>query len=142
MKDLTLVPEDIRTAVRNHGGGHFNHSLFWKIIGPTSSRIPVGSLAEEINQTFGSYEKFQELFTASATSVFGSGWTWLARNLNGKLEIINTANQDTPLALGYAPLLSLDIWEHAYYLKFQNRRADYLAAFWQVVNWSKVGENI
>jgi Fe-Mn family superoxide dismutase len=138
LRDLTSVPEDIRTAVKNHGGGHFNHSLFWKIIGPTGSRIPVGDLVEEINQAFGSYEKFKELFAAASVSVFGSGWTWLVRNQNKKLEIISTPNQDTPLALSYMPLLGLDVWEHAYYLKFQNRRAEYITAFWEVVDWSKI----
>jgi len=138
LRDLTSVPEDIRTAVKNHGGGHFNHSLFWKIIGPTGSRIPVGDLAEEINQAFGSYEKFKELFAAASVSVFGSGWTWLVRNQSNKLEIISTPNQDTPLALGYMPLLGLDVWEHAYYLKFQNRRVEYIAAFWEVIDWSKI----
>ena len=138
LKDLTLVPEDIRTAVKNHGGGHFNHSLFWKILSPSGSRVPVGTLAEEINQVFGSYEKFKELFSASSMGVFGSGWTWLVRNQNSKLEIISTPNQDTPLALGYKPLMGLDVWEHAYYLKFQNRRAEYVSAFWEVIDWSKI----
>jgi Fe-Mn family superoxide dismutase len=138
LKDLTLVPEDIRTAVKNHGGGHFNHSLFWKILSPSGSRVPVGVLAEEINQMFGSYEKFKELFSASSISVFGSGWTWLVRNQTGKLEIVSTPNQDTPLALGYKPLMGLDVWEHAYYLKFQNRRVEYVSAFWEVIDWSKI----
>jgi Fe-Mn family superoxide dismutase len=138
LKDLTLVPEDIRTAVKNHGGGHFNHSLFWKILSPSGSRAPVGVLAEEINQTFGSYEKFKELFSTSSISVFGSGWTWLVRNQTEKLEIVSTPNQDTPLALGYKPLIGLDVWEHAYYLKFQNRRVEYVSAFWEVIDWSKI----
>ena len=139
LKDLNSIPETIRTAVRNHGGGHHNHSLFWQMMAPKSGGTPTGALAEEINKKFGSFDQFKEQFTNSAISLFGSGWTWLV--WNGKeLEIINTPNQDSPLSTGKIPLLGIDVWEHAYYLKNQNRRAEYVSAFWNVVNWKQINK--
>ncbi len=141
LKNLSAVPEAIRTAVRNHGGGHHNHSLFWQMMAPKAGGNPTGVVAEEINKKFGSFEKFKEQFSNSAVGVFGSGWAWLV--WNGKeLEIVNTPNQDSPLSSGKTPLLGIDVWEHAYYLKNQNRRADYVTAFWNVVNWKQVEENL
>lgn len=137
--DLAAVPEDIRTAVRNNGGGHANHSLFWSILAPNAGGEPTGELAEAINATFGSFEDFKKAFAAAAATRFGSGWAWLVVN-NGKLEVTSTPNQDSPLSEGKTPILGLDVWEHAYYLNYQNRRPDYIAAFWNVVNWDKVAE--
>jgi Fe-Mn family superoxide dismutase len=137
---LDEVPESIRTAVRNHGGGHANHSLFWQVMGPNGGGEPKGELASAIQATFGSFANFREQFTTTASNVFGSGWAWLSVAEQGKLEVESTANQDSPLSLGHAPLLGLDVWEHAYYLKYQNRRADYVAAWWNVVDWSKVAK--
>ena len=140
LADLNNVPEDIRTAVRNHGGGHVNHSLFWELMTPdVQARAFTGKIAEAIVQTFGSLEKFKELFNAAALGRFGSGWAWLVAN-KGKLEITSSANQDSPLMEGKSPLLGLDVWEHAYYLKYQNKRAEYVAAFWNVVNWKRADE--
>lgn len=135
--DLAAVPEDIRTAVRNNGGGHANHSLFWSILAPNAGGEPTGELAEAINATFGSFEDFKKAFAAAAATRFGSGWAWLVVN-NGKLEVTSTPNQDSPLSEGKTPILGLDVWEHAYYLNYQNRRPDYIAAFWNVVNWDEV----
>ncbi|ARW39669.1 superoxide dismutase [Bacillus amyloliquefaciens] len=135
--DLNAVPEDIRTAVRNNGGGHANHSLFWTLLSPNGGGEPTGELAEEIKSTFGSFDQFKEKFAAAAAGRFGSGWAWLVVN-NGKLEITSTPNQDSPLSEGKTPILGLDIWEHAYYLNYQNRRPDYISAFWNVVNWDEV----
>jgi superoxide dismutase, Fe-Mn family len=134
--NLAIVPEDIKTAVRNNGGGHHNHSLFWEILNPAgkSGAVPVGTLAAAIDSTFGSFEKFKELFAAAGTTRFGSGWAWLIKK-NGKLEITSSANQDSPLMDGAFPVIGLDVWEHAYYLKFQNRRPDFIATFWNVINW-------
>jgi len=137
ISNLDAVPEAIRTAVRNNGGGHANHSLFWSTIGPNAGGEPTGSLAEAINSAFGSFEKFKETFAAAATGRFGSGWAWLSVD-NGKLVVHSTPNQDNPLMEGKTPLLGLDVWEHAYYLKYQNKRPDYIAAFWNVVNWAEV----
>lgn len=137
ISNLDAVPEDIRTAVRNNGGGHANHSLFWTVIGPNAGGAPTGSLAEAINQEFGSFEKFKETFAAAAAGRFGSGWAWLSLD-GGKLVVHSTPNQDSPLMEGKTPLLGLDVWEHAYYLKYQNKRPDYIAAFWNVVNWDEV----
>lgn len=134
--DLSKVPEDIRTAVRNNGGGHLNHSLFWEILTPGGSKEPVGQLKEAIQETFGNFEQFMSLFAAAGTSRFGSGWAWLVINKNGALEIISTANQDSPLSDGLKPVFGLDVWEHAYYLKYQNKRPDYIAAWWQIINWT------
>lgn len=135
--DLNAVPEDIRTAVRNNGGGHANHSLFWTLLSPNGGGEPTGELAEEIKSTFGSFDQFKEKFAAAAAGRFGSGWSWLVVN-NGKLEITSTPNQDSPLSEGKTPILGLDVWEHAYYLNYQNRRPDYISAFWNVVNWDEV----
>jgi len=135
--DLDSVPESIRTAVRNNGGGHANHSLFWKLLSPNGGGEPTGSVGEAINSKFGSFDKFKEQFQAAGAGRFGSGWAWLAVN-NGELEITSTPNQDSPLMEGKTPLLGLDVWEHAYYLKYQNRRPEYMSAFWNVVNWDEV----
>ncbi|MFA1792837.1 superoxide dismutase SodA [Bacillus velezensis] len=135
--DLNAVPEDIRTAVRNNGGGHANHSLFWTLLSPNGGGEPTGELAEEIKSTFGSFDQFKEKFAAAAAGRFGSGWAWLVVN-NGKLEITSTPNQDSPLSEGKTPVLGLDVWEHAYYLNYQNRRPDYISAFWNVLNWDEV----
>ncbi|MCY8725402.1 superoxide dismutase SodA [Bacillus inaquosorum] len=135
--DLNSVPENIRTAVRNNGGGHVNHKLFWTLLSPNGGGEPTGALAEEINSVFGSFDKFKEQFAAAAAGRFGSGWAWLVVN-NGKLEITSTPNQDSPLSEGKTPILGLDVWEHAYYLNYQNRRPDYISAFWNVVNWDEV----
>lgn len=137
MRGLASVPEAIRTAVRNNGGGHSNHSLFWTIIGPKCGGDPTGALGEAINQTFGSVETFREQFNQAAATRFGSGWAWLSVD-KGKLVVESTANQDTPLSEGRTPILGLDVWEHAYYLNYQNRRPDYIAAFWNLVNWEEV----
>jgi superoxide dismutase, Fe-Mn family len=143
ISNLDAVPPDIRNVVRNNGGGHANHSLFWKLLAPKAGGAPTGTLADELKATFGSFEGFKEKFEAAGLGRFGSGWAWLVWN-KGKLEIVSTANQDSPI-MGKAvsgaegkPLLGCDVWEHAYYLKYQNRRADYLKAFWNVVNWPEV----
>lgn len=141
LKDLNKVPEDIRTAVRNHGGGHFNHSLFWRVMGPKIGGEPKGKLAEALNQNFGGFEKFKEQFSAAAAGVFGSGWAWLAAD-GKELKVMATPNQDSPVSQGLTPLLGIDVWEHAYYLKYQNKRADYVAAWWNVVNWKEVEKNL
>ncbi|WP_144460211.1 superoxide dismutase SodA [Siminovitchia fortis] len=135
--DLDSVPESIRTAVRNNGGGHANHSLFWKLLSPQGGGEPSGDLKDAIESKFGSFEKFKEEFEAAGAGRFGSGWAWLIVN-NGELEITSTPNQDSPIMEGKKPILGLDVWEHAYYLKYQNRRPDYMKAFWNVVNWNEV----
>jgi Fe-Mn family superoxide dismutase len=140
LANLNDVPESIRTAVQNHGGGHANHSLFWQIMAPGGGGTPSGGLASAITSTFGGYEGFKEQFATAATGRFGSGWAWLVVGGNGDLSIISTPNQDSPLSQGLKPILGLDVWEHAYYLKYQNKRADYVTAWWSVVNWDKVGE--
>jgi Fe-Mn family superoxide dismutase len=138
LKNLDRIPEDIRTAVRNHGGGHSNHSFFWPLL---KKNVPFGgAVSERIVKQFGSVEKFREDFSNRAALLFGSGWTWLTVD-QGKLEIITTANQDSPLSVGKTPVLGLDVWEHAYYLKYQNRRPDYIKAFFEVINWEKVNEH-
>jgi Fe-Mn family superoxide dismutase len=136
--NLVAVPESIRTAVRNNGGGHFNHALFWQIMSPKGGGQPGGKLAEAIAGTFGSFDNFKEKFTAAAMGRFGSGWAWLVKNGAGKLEVYSTANQDSPVSEGKTPLAALDVWEHAYYLKYQNRRAEYAGAWWNVVNWAEI----
>ena len=141
MKNLNEVPEDIRTAVRNNGGGHANHSFFWKIMAPNAGGEPTGAIKDAIDQAFGSFEKMKEEFKTAATGRFGSGWAWLVLN-NGKLEITSTANQDSPFTDGKTPIIGLDVWEHAYYLKYKNVRPDYIAAFWDVVNWDQANENL
>ncbi|OGG38879.1 superoxide dismutase [Candidatus Jorgensenbacteria bacterium GWA1_49_17] len=135
-----LLPEEIRTAVRNNGGGHFNHSFFWKVMAPNMGGELSGDLAEAIGKNFGSLEKFKEEFTNAALNWFGSGWAWLSSS-GGKLEVYSTPNQDSPLMDGKIPILGLDVWEHAYYLKYQNKRPDYIAAWWSVVNWAEVEKN-
>ena len=140
LRGINSVPEDIRTAVRNHGGGHHNHSLFWTIMAPASKGgggEPTGKLADAINRTFGEFVKFKELLSNAATSQFGSGWAWLTV-ANGQLEIAGRPNQDSPLMESKVPILGVDVWEHAYYLKYQNRRPDYVTAWWNVVNWEEV----
>jgi Fe-Mn family superoxide dismutase len=136
--NLAVVPESIRTAVRNHGGGVINHNLFWEIMAPKAGGLPTGKLAEAIKSTFGSFDTFKEKFTAAGMGRFGSGWAWLVKTPDNKLDIYSTGNQDTPLSDGKQPLLTLDVWEHAYYLKYQNRRNEYVAAWWNVVNWPEV----
>jgi len=140
LRKINQVPEDIRTAVRNNAGGHHNHSLFWTVMGPAGQNggDPTGALADALGKTFGGVGKFKEQLAAAATGRFGSGWAWLVTS-GGKLEIISTANQDSPLMDGKVPVLGLDVWEHAYYLKYQNRRPDYIAAWWNVVNWNEIG---
>jgi Fe-Mn family superoxide dismutase len=138
--NLAIVPEDIKTAVRNNGGGHYNHTMFWEILNPTGKPAgPVGNLVNGINTTFGSLDKFKEQFSTAAMGRFGSGWAWLVKR-NNKVEILSTANQDCPVMEGTFPVIGLDVWEHAYYLKYQNRRADYVGAWWNVLNW-KVAED-
>ncbi|MBI1941794.1 MAG: superoxide dismutase [Acidobacteria bacterium] len=132
-----IVPESIRTAVRNNAGGHINHSMFWQIMGPKAGGQPGGRLAEAIKSTFGNFDIFKEKFSAAAMGRFGSGWAWLVSQ-GGKLDITSTANQDSPLMEGKYPVVGLDVWEHAYYLKYQNRRNEYIGAWWNVVNWSEV----
>ena len=138
LRNLAEVPEDIRTIVRNHGGGHANHSFFWPMLKKDVN--PAGPVVEAIKDSFGSLDLFKEKFAAAATKVFGSGWAWLVVD-DGKLEILSTPNQDSPLILGKVPVLGIDVWEHAYYLLYQNRRPDYIAAFFNVINWEKVNEN-
>ena len=136
-KNLAIVPESIKTAVRNNGGGHINHSMFWQIMGPHAGGNPSGALAAAINSTFGSFDTLKEKLSAAGMGRFGSGWAWLIAHA-GKLEIISTANQDSPVMEAKSPVLGIDVWEHAYYLKYQNRRNEYLAAWWNVVNWAEV----
>jgi Fe-Mn family superoxide dismutase len=138
IRGLSLVPEEIRTVVRNNGGGHANHSLFWTIMKPNGGGEPTGALATAINAAFGSFSAFKEQFTKAATTRFGSGWAWLSVDGNGSLMVESTANQDSPLSDGHTPILGLDVWEHAYYLNYQNRRPDYIAAFFNVINWDEV----
>jgi Fe-Mn family superoxide dismutase len=146
IRNLDAVPAEVRTAVRNNGGGHANHSMFWKIIGPKAGGAPAGNLADDLKAAFGSFDAFKEKFEAAGVGRFGSGWAWLVVN-QGKLEIVSTANQDNPI-MGKSvcgaegvPVIGCDVWEHAYYLKYQNRRADYLKAFWNVVNWSEAAKH-
>ena len=136
--NCAVVPESIRTAVRNHGGGHINHSMFWQIMAPKAGGQPGGKLAEAIRSTFGGFDTFKEKLTAAAMGRFGSGWAWLVKDRSEKLDVYSTANQDSPLSEGKSPLLTIDVWEHAYYLKYQNRRNEYVAAWWNVVNWPEI----
>ncbi|MBU3195162.1 superoxide dismutase [Clostridium algidicarnis] len=138
LKNIDLVPEDIRVAVRNNGGGHYNHSMFWNFMGPNKGGEPKGQVKEEINKAFGSFDKFKEDFGKAAATRFGSGWAWLVLNKDGKLQIVSTPNQDNPITDGNIPILALDVWEHAYYLKYQNKRPDYIEAWWKVVDWDQV----
>jgi Fe-Mn family superoxide dismutase len=139
LADLNAAPENIRTAVRNNGGGYANHNLFWQIMGPDGGGEPTGALADAINSAFGSFADFQSAFSAAAATRFGSGWAWLVAD-GGAVSVTSTPNQDTPLMDGGTPILGIDVWEHAYYLNYQNRRPDYIAAFFNVINWAKVGE--
>ncbi len=135
--NLAIVPESIKTAVRNNGGGHWNHSFFWEILGPNAGGTPTGNVAKAIDAAFGSFDAFKEKFAAAATGRFGSGWAWLVKSGDG-VEITSSPNQDNPVFEGKTPILGLDVWEHAYYLKYQNRRPEYIGAFWNVVNWAEV----
>lgn len=139
LRNINQVPENIRTAVRNNGGGHANHTMFWEIMGPNGGGEPSGDLGQAINSAFGDFASFKDQFGKAAAGRFGSGWAWLVVN-NGKLEVTSTANQDSPLMDGQYPVMGIDVWEHAYYLKYQNRRPDYLSAWWNVVNWDEVGK--
>ncbi len=143
LSKLDSIPDTIRTAVRNNLGGHANHSLFWQVLAPAGKGgggAPTGALAAEIQATFGSFDAFKEQFAKAAATRFGSGWAWLGFEADGKLHVGSTPNQDSPASFGHTPILGLDVWEHAYYLNYQNRRPDYIAAFWNVVNWAKVAE--
>jgi Fe-Mn family superoxide dismutase len=142
MRNINSVPEAVRTAVRNNGGGHWNHSMFWELMGPKQGGEPRGRIADAIKNSFGDFSKFKEQFAAAATSRFGSGWAWLVDEGNGKLSITSTPNQDNPLMDGKKAILGLDVWEHAYYLKYQNKRPDYIAAWWNVVNWDAVAKKL
>ena len=137
-KNLDKVPEDVRGAVRNNGGGHYNHSLFWEMMSPDGGGEPSGELAEAINAAFGSFDDFKNEFKEAGITQFGSGWAWLVKNDDGSVAVVKTANQDSPISSGQTPLLGVDVWEHAYYLKYQNKRPEYLDAFWNVVNWDYV----
>jgi Fe-Mn family superoxide dismutase len=141
VKDLSQVPEEKRTAVRNNAGGDVNHTFFWELLTPGGASAPTGALADAITSTFGSVEALQEKVNAAGAARFGSGWAWLVVNGSGGLEVLSTANQDSPLSDGQTPVLGVDVWEHAYYLKYQNKRPDYLKAFWNVVNWDVAGKN-
>jgi superoxide dismutase, Fe-Mn family len=141
LRDISKVPEDIRTAVRNNGGGHMNHTMFWQIMGPKGGGAPSGALGDAIKSTFGSFDSFKEQFAKAGVTRFGSGWAWLI-DTGGKLTIESTANQDQPIMEGKKAILGLDVWEHAYYLKYQNRRPDYIAAWWNTVNWSEVSSRL
>ncbi|HKY84365.1 MAG TPA: superoxide dismutase [Anaerolineales bacterium] len=138
VRNLDAVPEAVRTAVRNNGGGHANHSMFWTLMGPGQGGAPKGDVAKGIDKAFNSFEAFKEAFAKAAMGRFGSGWAWLVTEAGGGLKIVSTGNQDTPVSDGQSPVLGLDVWEHAYYLKYQNRRADYVSAWWNVVNWGEV----
>jgi superoxide dismutase, Fe-Mn family len=142
LTSLNTIPETIRTAVKNHGGGHYNHSVFWSILKPNGGGEPTGELAQYITRDFGDFAKFREVFNKAAVGLFGSGWVWLVADNSGKLSIITTSNQESPISQGLKPLLTLDVWEHAYYLKFQNRRAEYVEAWWNVINWDEVAARL
>ncbi len=137
IRDLGSLPDSIRTAVRNTGGGHYNHSIFWSNMSPNGGGAPDGELADAINAAFGSFEEFKAKFSTAAAGRFGSGWAWLCADVSGKLVVTDSLNQDCPLTEGLKPILTIDVWEHAYYLKYQNRRPDYIAAWWNVVNWKE-----
>ena len=140
LRDINNVPEDIRAAVRNNAGGHMNHTRFWQIMKPKGGGPPTGRIADEIKKAFGSFEEFQKQFNDTGVKRFGSGWVWLVRSNSGKLELISTANQDNPIMDGHHAIMGNDVWEHAYYLKYQNRRPEYLAAWWNVVNWDEINK--
>ena len=140
MKNISQVPSEIRVAVQNNGGGHANHSLFWDVIGPNAGGEPSGNLLDAINRCCGSFDGFKRAFTEAGTKRFGSGWAWLVKKPNGDVDVYSTANQDSPLIQGDTPILGMDVWEHAYYLNYQNRRPEYIAAFFNIINWNKVAE--
>ena len=140
IKDLNSIPEDIRPAVRNNGGGHVNHTMFWEIMGPNGGGEPTGPVGDAITATFGSFEAFKTAFNDAGVKRFGSGWAWLVKTADGKLAIISTPNQDNPMSEGHFPILGNDVWEHAYYLKYQNRRPEYLGAWWNTINWDAVNK--
>lgn len=142
LTSLNTIPESIRTAVKNHGGGHYNHSIFWNILKPNGGGEPIGELAKIVARDLGDFAKFREMFTKAAVGLFGSGWVWLVADDSEKLSIITTPNQESPISQGLKPLLTLDVWEHAYYLKFQNRRAEYVEAWWNVINWDEVATRL
>jgi superoxide dismutase, Fe-Mn family len=140
IQNLNSLPEDIRKTVKNNGGGHINHTMFWEIMGPNGGGQPKGAIAAAITQSFGNFDSFKKEFNEAGTKRFGSGWAWLVRTKDGKLQVTSTANQDSPLMEGMYPIMGNDVWEHAYYLKYQNKRADYLTAWWNVVNWTEVNK--
>lgn len=140
LTNLNSLPADVREQIRNNGGGHYNHSLFWTIMGPNKGGEPKGKLKDEITKTFGSFDNFKKEFKAAALGRFGSGWAWLIKDKDGKLKITSTPNQDSPIMEGIVPIMGLDVWEHAYYLKYQNRRGDYIDNWWNVVNWDEIGK--
>lgn len=142
LRDLNAIPEDIRTAVRNNGGGHANHSMFWKIMKPKGGGEPGGQIAQVIKGAFGSFKDFQTKFNEAGTKLFGSGWVWLAGGSDGNVKIVTTPNQDNPLSQGLFPIMGNDVWEHAYYLTYQNRRGEYLTAWWNVVNWDEINRRV
>ena len=142
LRHLSSVPEDIRTAVRNNGGGHVNHTMFWQIMGPHKGGNPGGAVGDAINKSFGGFDKFKEAFEKAGLGQFGSGWAWLIRTKGGEFKITSTPNQDNPMSNGDFPVLGNDVWEHAYYLKYQNKRADYLKAWWNVLNWDEVNKRL
>ena len=142
LTNLNTVPKAVQTAVRNNGGGHYNHTLFWESMGPNAGGKPTGVLAERINRDFGSFENFKETLSKAALTRFGSGWGWLVEDDKGILSVVSTANQDTPLSEGYNPLLLIDVWEHAYYLKYQNKRGDYISAWWNLINWANIAKRL
>jgi len=137
--DINALPEDVRTPIRNNGGGHVNHTMFWEIMKPNGGGAPTGAFGEQVAKDFGSFDEFKKLFNDAGLKQFGSGWAWVVFD-NGKLRILATANQDSPISLGFFPILGNDVWEHAYYLNYQNRRADYLAAWWNVINWDEINK--
>lgn len=142
LKIVETLPIEIKQGVINNGGGLYNHNLYWESMKPHAKPAPEGTLMEEIKKSFVTFEDFQKLFTESALKLFGSGWTWLVQTRNGDLKIINTANQDSPISMGYKPILGIDVWEHAYYLQYQNRRADYIANWWKIINWDVVSKRL
>ena len=142
VRNLKTVPEDIRTAVRNNGGGHVNHTMFWQIMKPNGGGKPTGAIADAIQGSFGNFEDFQKQFNDAGLKQFGSGWAWLVKDGGGKLSVISTPNQDNPMSEGHYPIFGNDVWEHAYYLKHQNKRADYLNVWWNVVNWDEINKRL
>ena len=142
LKDLANVPEPVRAAVRNNGGGHVNHAMFWKIMSPKAGGPPTGAIADVIKNTFGDFNAFKEKLNDAGLKQFGSGWTWLVRDHGGKLQVVSTPNQDSPLSQGFYPIMGIDVWEHAYYLKYNNRRGDYLKEWWNVVNWAEINQRL